>query len=201
MMEYITVLAGIVYFLAALYGYSIEQNIKQIFYIISSLAFLIIALALATVGLDALSLPVTIYLGTIYPTFLALAILYKLENDEYWKYFLYYVIFALILIAIGKSVYTPLATVIQIITHSIAGLIIVFLPLIKTLVSKEWDIKYLTFTIGGIVIGIGGLALATIAANAPMLPFDLVVQLLHPLLFISAFLIAIGVFITVEKQA
>ena len=200
MLEYITLLSGIIYFLVSIYGYSIEKNLKEIFYIISSLAFLIISVGLVAMGLDALELPFTIYLGTIYPTFLALGILYKMEDDRYWKYFLYFVVFALVLIAIGKSANVAALSVgFQVLAHTIAGLIIVFLPLYMVLVKKTWDSSYLLFTIGGIVIGIGGLALASVVASKPILPWDLVVLLLHPLLFISAFLIALGVYLTINK--
>ncbi len=59
--------------------------------------------------------------------------------------------------------------------------------------------SYLLFTLGGLVIGIGGLALASITAGAPLLPLELVILLLHPLLFISVILISIGIFIMIGK--
>ena len=197
LLEWITVISGLVYLAVSILGYNKKQGIEYITWTISSLAFFLIAIALATSGLAALELPVTPYLGSIYPSFLAIGILVKKEN-EWWKYYLYFTVIILIIMAIGQSFVPTLGTGAQIFLHTISGLIIVFLPLMEVL-KGNWSVNYLAFTVGGIVIGIGGLALATIVAGAPMLPFELVVQLLHPLLFISAFLIAIGVYLTITE--
>ena len=199
MLEWITVLSGLAYLGVSIWGYTKKKSIDYISWTISSLGFFIIAVALAIMALDALALPITIYLGSIYPSFLAIGLLYRKDKEgQIWKYYLYFTVIMLILMAIGQATGTVLKVGSLVTLHSISGLIIVFLPIIEFL-GKRWNINYLMFTIGGIVIGIGGLALATVQAGAPMLPFDLVVQLLHPLLFISAFLIALGVYLVMEE--
>ena len=60
--------------------------------------------------------------------------------------------------------------------------------------EKEKIPYILLFTLSGVTISIGGLALASISARKPILT-ELAVQLLHPLLFISAFLLALGVYL------
>lgn len=81
--------------------------------------------------------------------------------------------------------------------HSISGLIIVFLPLLYVY-KKTVNYGFLTMSLGGITIGIGGLALASIIAGKPILPMELVVQLLHPLLFISGFLLSLGIYFQIK---
>jgi len=196
MLEWVTLISGLVFFLIALYGYNEKKSLEYIIWSISGLTFLIIAIALVAMSLDALSLPYTVYLGSIYPSFLALGLLYKKEG--YWKYYLYFIILMIILIAAGQVALPQLKVGAQVALHAISGLIIVFLPIIEVLVRKEWHAYYLLFSLGGIVIGIGGLALASIVAGAPILPFELVVMLLHPLLFISAFLIALGIYLITQ---
>ncbi|MGQ4891814.1 MAG: hypothetical protein ACP6IP_04905 [Candidatus Njordarchaeia archaeon] len=199
MLEWITVISGLAYLGVSIWGYTKKKSVDYISWVVSSLGFFIIAVALAILALDALALPITIYLGSIYPSFLAIGLLVRREPEgEIWKYYLYFTVFMLILMAIGQATNTALKLIALVTLHSISGLIIVFMPILQFF-SKKWDVSYLMFSIGGIVIGIGGLALATIQAGAPMLPFDLVVALLHPLLFISAFLIALGVYLVMEK--
>jgi len=188
---------SLIYLIVTLYGYFNKKLLEYISWFISSIAFFIIALALVVTGLNALKLPYTVYLGSIYPSFLALGIL--INRKAKWKYYLYFIAIMFLLIAIGQALIPSLKTISQIALHSVSGLIIVFLPLIDVL-SKKRPTEYILFSIGGIVIGVGGLALATITAGAPILPQELVIILLHPLLFISVILISIGVFKTLKCE-
>ncbi|MHA1616602.1 MAG: hypothetical protein ACTSX9_04785 [Candidatus Njordarchaeales archaeon] len=198
MLAYVTLIAALIYFIAAIYGYTRKQGVDYFFWIISSLSFLIVAGALAVMGLAALEQPYTPFIGALYPAFLAIGILYRLR-DTWWKYYLGFVVVMMILMAAGYSVvYPSLSVGAEVLLHTLSGLIIVFLPIIKVL-TKEWSYEYLVITIGGIVIGIGGLALASIVAGAPILPLELVIALLHPILALSALLIAIGVYLIIEK--
>jgi len=193
MFEWITVISGIFLVLVTIYGYMKKQSLEYAFWFLSGLSFLIISIGLALLGLDALALPFTIYLGSIYPSFLALGLLFK--RELHWKYYLIFIISMLFLILIGQLLISPLRTIAQVTLHTISGLIIVFLPIFVYLKYEE-KITQLVFSIGGIVIGIGGMALASIVAGRPILPLEVVVALLHPLLFISAFLIALAIYLT-----
>jgi len=194
MLEWITAISGLVLVLVTLMGYIAKKELKYVFWLISGISFLVIGLALAIMGLnDALAFPGTIYLGSIYPSFLAIGILF--DKEEKWgRYYLIFTLIMLVLIGAGQATGTVLKTIAQVTLHATSGLIIVFLPLLYYF-KGELHEDYLFFSIGGIVIGIGGLALATLIAGKPLLPFDLVVMLLHPLLFISAFLIALSVYL------
>jgi len=192
MLEYVTLLSSILLLIVILYGLYKNGVIIYYSWLISAIAFLILSVALVTLGLDALSLPVTPYLGSIYPSFLALGII-MIRYKKGWLYYLGFILLMLILMAIGSAAYPAIKTTSQIVLHSISGLIIVFLPLYYV-VRKKTPSPFIITSLGGITIGIGGLALASIIAGKPLLPIDLVVQILHPILALSALLIAIGIY-------
>jgi hypothetical protein len=106
-----------------------------------------------------------------------------------WKYYLAFIVLMLLLFGVTSS------SIFQIGLHSVSGLVIVLLP-IAYIAKKQANVTALLFTLGGVTISVGGMALATISAGKPILPIELVIQLLHPLLFISAFLLALGVYLT-----
>ena len=75
--------------------------------------------------------------------------------------------------------------------HSVSGLVIVAVPLYYYIrrASNAWS---LVVSLGGITISIGGLALAAIAMGREILPLETVVYILHPVLFLSALMLAVG---------
>jgi hypothetical protein len=189
MMEYITFLSSLVLIGASMAGYRRKSELPYVFWIISGLAFLVISAALIAMGLDALKLSVTPYLGSIYPAFMALGLIALRYR---WRYYLAFIVLMLLLFALTSS------NVFRIGLHSVSGIVVVLLPLLY-LARKQAGPNILPFTFGGITISVGGVALASITAGRPILPLDLVIQLLHPLLFISAFLLALGVYLVGEE--
>jgi hypothetical protein len=191
MLEFITLLSSLILIGISLDSYrskEVAYRVSYVFWAVSGLAFLIISIALIVLGLNALQLPVTPYLGSIYPAFMALGLV--AYRSRYWKHYLAFVILMLILIPAGSAF---AVNVFQVGLHSISGLIIILLPVVY-FVRKQANAGILLFTVGGFTIAVGGMALAAISAGKPILPLELVVQLLHPLLFISAFLLASGIY-------
>jgi hypothetical protein len=189
MMEYVTLLSSLALVCASIFGYKRNGSLPYIFWLISGLAFLAISAALIAFGLDALQLSVTPYLGSVYPAFMALGLIALRYS---WRYYLAFIVLMLLLFAFTSS------SLFRIGLHSISGLVVVLLPIVY-LAKKEVKGSILLFTLGGITISIGGMALASISAGKPILPIDLVIQLLHPLLFLSAFLLALGVYLVEES--
>jgi len=186
MMEYITLLSSLALVSASIAGYRKKRGLAYLFWLVSGLAFLLISTALLISGLAALELPITPYLGSVYPAFMALGLIAMRYS---WKYYLAFIVLMLLLFGVTSS------SIFQIGLHSVSGLVIVLLP-IAYIAKKQANVTALLFTLGGVTISVGGMALATISAGKPILPIELVIQLLHPLLFISAFLLALGVYLT-----
>lgn len=192
MFEYVTLISSIILLFVTLLGFYKVRGLEYLSWLVSSSSFFLLAIALVLLGLDALQLPITPYLGSLYPSFLALGLI-MIKSRKYSVYYLLFIFLMLILISLG-IIYTPsLKTISQISLHVLSGLVIIILPIyysFKNLLSKY----AILISLGGITIGIGGMALATIIAGKPILPPDLVVQLLHPILSLSAILLAIGIY-------
>ncbi len=159
-------------------------------WVIAGISFLMIAAALSALKLDALSLPITPYVGALYPAFMAAGIL----GTKYWRQYVAFIFVMLLLMLVGSTTYKPLFTGAEVVLHSISGLIVTFLPLIMAAQRKAPAATSL-IGLGGLLISIGGLALATLMVKRPLLPLETVIFLLHPLLFLSAFVMSAGIYL------
>ncbi|AGK61890.1 hypothetical protein Asulf_01924 [Archaeoglobus sulfaticallidus PM70-1] len=188
--EWVTVVSGLAFTAVAVLLYSRTKQISALLWTIAAASFLVISIALAVMGLNALQLAVTPYLGSIYPGLLAAGII--ASKSKAWRYYFAFVIVALVLMAAGSE---GLVKISRVLLHSVSGLIIVFLPLVFA-VKRLAPASSIFVSIGGLLISIGGLALATLMAGKPLLPFETVVFILHPLLFLSAFVMAAGLYVS-----
>ena len=78
--------------------------------------------------------------------------------------------------------------------HSIAGLTIFFIPII-VVKNKLADKGFIWVTVGGTIIGIGGIALAFLGAGKPLLGIftaDVVFTILTPILLLMALAFTLG---------
>jgi len=188
--ELLTLLSSLLLLSISIYKYLKSKEISYAMWSIAALSFLIIAAALALLKLDALSLPVTPYVGALYPAFMAAGVLGK----DHWRKYVIFILLMLLLMVIGQLSYKLIFTGAEVILHSVSGLIITFLPFIIVARRRAPPTESL-IGLGGLLISIGGLALATLLAQKPLLPMETVIFLLHPLLFLSAFLMAAGIYL------
>jgi len=79
--ELLTFLSSLLLLSISLYRYFKRKEISYAMWSIAALSFLIISAALALLKLDALSLPITPYIGALYPAFMAAGILGK----DHWR--------------------------------------------------------------------------------------------------------------------
>jgi hypothetical protein len=188
--ELLTLLSSLLLLSISIYKYLKSKEISYAMWSIAALSFLIIAAALALLKLDALSLPITPYVGALYPAFMAAGVLGK----DHWRKYVIFILLMLLLMVIGQLSYKLIFTGAEVILHSVSGLIITFLPFIIVARRRAPPTESL-IGLGGLLISIGGLALATLLAQKPLLPMETVIFLLHPLLFLSAFLMAAGIYL------
>jgi hypothetical protein len=188
--ELLTLLSSLLLLSISIYKYLKSKEISYAMWSIAALSFLIIAAALALLKLGALSLPITPYVGALYPAFMAAGVLGK----DHWRKYVIFILLMLLLMVIGQLSYKLIFTGAEVILHSVSGLIITFLPFIMVARRRAPPTESL-IGLGGLLISIGGLALATLLAQKPLLPMETVIFLLHPLLFLSAFLMAAGIYL------
>ncbi|AFA39874.1 hypothetical protein Pogu_1847 [Pyrobaculum oguniense TE7] len=75
--------------------------------------------------------------------------------------------------------------------RAVAGLVIVLLP-IYAVVKRTMPMHFLGVTAGGVLIGIGGLALASAAMARPILPLEVVAALLPWILLLMVLFYGYG---------
>ncbi len=162
------------------------------FYYAAAFAVVLVAgLLLIALGYGVLGNPLVVIVAALIPLCLALGLVGQL----YPKYEMGYLIFAVAgLLGIAVTRFTGsagLATAVLAIIHSVAGLTIFFLPLIASAKGRLPG-AFAFVTLGGTLIGIGGIALAFLKAGRPILPADFIFAILAPLLLLMTLAFAIG---------
>lgn len=170
--------------------YSKEKNLHDIYYTMGFLVLLVSGLLLIWKGWDALASPYVLTVATLIP----LGISMGLMNQYFPKWKKAYAWFALVgLLAIAYTSITEhdLKRFAVPIFHGVAGLIIFLAPF---LVKDKAPKGFWWVGVGGVLIGIGGIALAFLKADKQLLFFDLefVLMILAPLLLLMTLAFAGG---------
>jgi len=172
------------------------KHVANIYYMISFAVLLVSGLLLIFMGWNILGLlgngsgesRLVAVVATIIPFSMATGLVAKFYPEKE-KIYLSTMLLGIVLIAISR--FTDMGTFAKIIYpvfHSIAGLTIFFIPIMVVkngLMSK----CFYWVTVGGTLIGLGGIALAFITAGKQLLFFspEFVLMILAPLLFLTAF--------------
>jgi len=182
--------------------YQKSGKTRNIYYIISFAVLLVAGLLLIIFNYDALESPLVIIVAVLIPAGLAVG----LVSDVFPKFEKAYLIFAILgLIAISITRFTGpsnLATIVLIIIHSVAGLTIFFTPITAVVQDKEGS-GFLWVTVGGTLIGLGGIALAFLKTERQLLFFtaDFVFTILAPLLLLMALAFGWGFIKQITSEA
>ena len=175
--EYVTLASAAALVASGLIVYYRYDRLAGGLWLVGSSAFLLVSLALVVMGIDALGLEVTPLLGSVYPAFIAAAVA---SARGYGLHYSGFAVAMLALIALGITTgVDALKGASHGVLHSASGLVIVLAPIyyyLKGLAGRA----ALLVSLGGVVISIGGLALAAIAMGREILPLDLVIFILHP---------------------
>jgi len=165
----------------------------NIYYLISFAVLLVAGLLLIIFGWNALGNNFVAVVAGLIPFGLASGLISRFY-PKHEKWYLTLMIIGLILITVTR--YANLVTTAKIVYplfHAIAGLTIFFLPIFGITAAKVKG-SFICVTIGGALIGLGGIALAFLKAGKQLLFFsqDFVLMILAPLLFLTALFFAIG---------
>ena len=168
--------------------YSEKKGQYTIYYMISFAVLLVAGLLLIFLGWGILPNPAVI----VVTTFIPLGISVGLYNEFYEKYAKGYLIFAVVgFLAIVLTRYTDTAHGLQVATlaffHTVAGLSIFFIPILAVKAQKAPS-GFIFVTVGGTLIGLGGIALAFLKSGSQFLFFsgEFVMAILAPLLLLMA---------------
>lgn len=177
-----------IYMLYRFASYYRKTGAKDVIYSMISFAVLLVAgLLLIIFTYTALESPYVIIVSVLIPAGLATSLVAKL----YPKYATAFLIFAVVgLLGIAITRFTGpenLATVVLIIVHTISGLTIFFLPIIAITQDRAAP-GFIFVTVGGALIGLGGIALAFLKTGRQLLflDADFVFTILAPLLLLMS---------------
>lgn len=153
---------------------------------------LIAGLLIIIIGYDVLESPVIVVLATLIPIGMAVGLV--LDKLPHWgELALVLGIIGFVGVAVTRSLKTgsKIGTIFLAATHSIAGLTIFIIP-IALVVRGDAEPAFGLISIGGALIGIGGLALMFIKMKKPILSVELVMKLLPWILAAMMFFFAWG---------
>ncbi len=173
--------------------YRRSRKVYDIYYMISFGVLLVAGLLLIAFTYSALASPLVVIVAVLIPAGLSLGLVAEFF-PRYEKAYLAFVLVGWIAIAVTRFTGPVwLATVVLVIVHATAGLIIFGLPLVVTSQGKASK-AFVWVTVGGTLIGLGGIALAFLKAGKQLLFFSeqVVFTILAPLLLLMALAFAWG---------
>jgi hypothetical protein len=170
--------------------WSVKKTLFDVYYMMGFAVLLVSGLLLIFLGLDILKSPYVLTVASLIPLGISIGII-----EEYFpKYKRAYKWFALVgFLAIAISAIAGLDTLKKIavpLFHGVAGLVIFLCPfLAKNAPKGFWWVG-----IGGLLIGLGGIALAFISMGAQLLFFspEFVMMILTPLLLLMTLAFTYG---------
>ena len=135
---------------------------------------------------DVLKSPYVIVVAYLIPLGLSIGLVTEFYSKNAKQYLIFGIV-GLVLIFLTRIVIDAggWATIILVVFHSVAGLIIFFVPIFVNKANKAPG-GFIFVTVGGALIGLGGIALAFIKSNSQLLFFskDFVFAILAPLLLL-----------------
>jgi hypothetical protein len=170
--------------------YQFHKALHNLYYLMGFAVLLISGLLLIFFGLDLLASPYVLTVASLIPLGISMGLAeeYFPSWKTYFKWFAAIGFLAIAVTSIGgmdslKKIAVPLF-------HGVAGLVIFVGPF----VAKDAPKGFWWVGIGGLLIGLGGIALAFISMGAQLLFFspDFVMLILTPLLFLMTGAFALG---------
>ena len=170
------------------------KDSANIYMMIAFAVLLVAGLLLIVLGWGILNHDLIAVVSTLIPFSMAIGLIAKFHPNMQ-KGYLGLMVVGLILIAIAR--FADIATMSKIVYplfHGIAGLTIFIVPIAAVKAGKAKG-AFICVTIGGGIIGIGGIALAFIKAGRPLPVFTLevVMMILSTVLFLTALFWALGI--------
>jgi hypothetical protein len=174
--------------------YKTKKGSYDIYYMLSFAVLLVAGLLLIGFTYNALGSPFVVIVAVLIPAGLALGLVAEFY-PKYEKAFLIFAILGLLVVAVTRltDLGANLATISLIIVHSIAGLTILIVPILAARDGRAPK-GFVFVTVGGALIGLGGMALAFLKTGSQLLFFsaDFVFTILAPLLFLMSLAFAWG---------
>lgn len=179
---------------------SADKRRPDIYYIIAFAVLLVAGLLLIIFTYAALANPLVVIVAALIPLGLSLGLVADLL-PRCEKGYLAFAVLGLLAIAVTRFTGpAALATVLLAVVHSVAGLLIFVLP-IWAVSQGKMPGGVAAVSVGGALIGLGGIALAALKSGGQLLFLnaEVVFIILAPLLFLMSLAFAWGFVIKVRR--
>lgn len=174
--------------------YQKEKALHDIYYMMGFAVLLVSGLLLIFLGWDILASPYVLSVASLIPLGISMGLMNQ-NRPKYKKAYSWFALAGLLAIAITSVFGSSLKSLAVPIFHGAAGLIIFGLPLYKCAVEKDAAKGFGMVGMGGALIGIGGIALAFLAAGKPLLGIftqEFIYIILAPLLLLMTLAFTFG---------
>ena len=175
------------------YGrYKKEGKLYDVYYMIGFAVLLVSGLLLIFLGWGILASPWVLTVSSLIPLGLSIGIAEQFY-PKWKKYFTWYALIGFLAIAYTSFSGSPLKKFAVPLFHSVAGLVLFLGPIFASKNGKAPK-GYWWVGIGGMLIGIGGIALAFVSLGSQLLFFstEFILMILAPLLFLMTVAYAYG---------
>jgi hypothetical protein len=181
--------------------YRESKSLADIFYMVSFGVLLIAGLLLIAFTYEALNNPLVVLVSFLIPAGLSLGLLTQFY-PKYGMPYLIFVIVGLVIIGVTRMFeMDDLGRIVLPIFHTVAGIIIFLLPMVVVREGRA-PVGYLWVSVGGALIGLGGIALAFLKAGNQFLFFseEVVFTILAPLLLLMALAFTWGFMMEMKSE-
>ena len=166
--------------------YSKEKALYDIYYMMGFVVLLISGVLLIIGGWDTLASPYVLTVATLIPLGISMGLMNQFM-PKYKKIYAWFALLGFLTIAVTSITGMSFKSIAVPLFHGVAGLVIVALPLYLCLVTKTAPKGFGMVSVGGILIGIGGMALAFFKAGKPLFGIftgEFILMILAPLLLL-----------------
>ena len=173
--------------------YNKQKALFDVYYMLGCAVLLVSGLLLIFFGYSILASPYVLTVATLIPLGISLGLMNQYAN-QYKKLYSWFALIGFLAIAVSSIAgLESLKTIAVPLFHGVAGLIITLLPIIASRSGRAPN-GFWWVGVGGVLIGLGGIALAFLSVDSQLLFFsqDLVLTILAPLLFLMTLAFAIG---------
>ena len=164
--------------------YRKEKNLYDVYYLLGFVVLLVSGLLLIFLGYGILASPYILTVASLIPLGLSMGLMNQFM-PRWKKIYSWFALIGILAIASTSLTGSPLKKVFVPLFHGVAGLIIFLVP-IKASIDGKAAKGFWWVGVGGVLIGLGGIALAFLSAGTQLLFFsqDFVLTILAPLLLL-----------------
>lgn len=152
---------------------------------------LVAALLMIVLGFEILDSPLVVIVSTVIPLSISMGLIIEYYSDFKIPYFIFLVLGLLAITVTRLYTVQRIASIILSAVHAVAGTVIVILPILLARQGRA-TVGILWLTLGGTLMGIGGMLLAFFKAGKPVLPQETILRLLPVLLLLTSTSFVLG---------